>query len=411
MKGKKGITGFKRAAAFGLALLMMAGFSGCAKKDDDESSAAGSQKISLKVWGAQEDQELLKKMVESFKEEHKDKTYDITFGVVGEIDVKAKFLEDPDAAADIFSFPNDQMNELLKAGALYQITRNTDKIESENSKGSVDACKSDGKLYAYPMTADNGYFLYYDKSAISDEQVKSLDGIFEAAKAKNKQVVINMKEPWYMAGFFVGAGCTIGRDENGKQICDLNNETGVKVGEALRKIVADPAFLNGDDSVFDANIGTNAIAGITGAWKADSAMEKLGDNYAAIKLPTFTVNGEQVQMGSFAGYKQIGVNKKTKNPVDAMELAEWLTNEENQLLRFKERALGPSNIKVAQSEEVQANQALAALSAQSAYAVSQAEISDDFWIPAKAYAETLVSKDTTKSVKEQLDEMVAQVGR
>ena len=53
-----------------------------------------------------------------------------------------------------------------------------------------------------------------------------------------------MKEPWYMAGFFVGAGCTIGRDENGKQICDLNNETGVKVGEALRQIVANPAFLN-----------------------------------------------------------------------------------------------------------------------------------------------------------------------
>ena len=123
------------------------------------------------------------------------------------------------------------------------------------------------------------------------------------------------------------------------------------------------------------------------------------------------MDGKQVQMGSFAGYKQIGINKKTKFPVDAMELAEWLTNEDNQMLRFKERALGPSNIKAAESAEVKANQALAALSAQSAYAVSQAEISDDFWLPAKAYAETLVSKDTSKSVKQQLDEMVAQVGK
>ena len=79
----------------------------------------------------------MEKMVSEFKKAHPDKTYDITFGVVGEIDVKTKFLEDPDAAADVFSFPNDQMNELIKAGALYQITRNTEKIESENSKGSV----------------------------------------------------------------------------------------------------------------------------------------------------------------------------------------------------------------------------------------------------------------------------------
>lgn len=402
----------KRCAAFLLAGLLAVGLTGC-KKDEEESSSGGSgaSKVTLKVWGAQEDQALLGKMVDEFKKAHPDKTYDITFGVVGEIDVKTKFLEDPDAAADIFSFPNDQMNELIKAGALYQITRNTDKIESANSKGSVDACKADGKLYAYPMTADNGYFLYYDKSVVSEEQVKTLDGILEAAKTAGKKVVINMKEPWYMAGFFVGAGCTIGRDENGKQVCDLNNETGVKVGEALRQIVAHPSFLNGDDSVFDANIGTSAVAGITGAWKADSAIEKLGDNYAATKLPTFTVDGKQVQMGSFAGYKQIGINKKTKFPVDAMELAEWLTNEDNQMLRFKERALGPSNIKAAESAEVKANQALAALSAQSAYAVSQAEISDDFWLPAKAYAETLVSKDTSKSVKQQLDEMVAQVGK
>ena len=402
----------KRCAAFLLAGLLAVGLTGC-KKDEEESSSGGSgaSKVTLKVWGAQEDQALLGKMVDEFKKAHPDKTYDITFGVVGEIDVKTKFLEDPDAAADIFSFPNDQMNELIKAGALYQITRNIDKIESANSKGSVDACKADGKLYAYPMTADNVYFLYYDKSVVSEEQVKTLDGILEAAKTAGKKVVINMKEPWYMAGFFVGAGCTIGRDENGKQVCDLNNETGVKVGEALRQIVAHPSFLNGDDSVFDANIGTSAVAGITGAWKADSAIEKLGDNYAATKLPTFTVDGKQVQMGSFAGYKQIGINKKTKFPVDAMELAEWLTNEDNQMLRFKERALGPSNIKAAESAEVKANQALAALSAQSAYAVSQAEISDDFWLPAKAYAETLVSKDTSKSVKQQLDEMVAQVGK
>ena len=193
----------KRCAALLLAGLLVPGLAGC-KKDETSSTGSSPTKVTLKVWGAQEDQALLEKMVSEFKKAHPDKTYDITFGVVGEIDVKTKFLEDPDAAADVFSFPNDQMNELIKAGALYQITRNTEKIESENSKGSVEACKSGDKLYAYPMTADNGYFLYYDKSAITQEQVKSLDGILQAAQAAGKKVVINMKEPWYMAGFFVG---------------------------------------------------------------------------------------------------------------------------------------------------------------------------------------------------------------
>lgn len=405
----------KQIASFVVAMLMIFALTGCTKKNGTSSNppSSGIQKITLKVWGSQEDQQMLKSMIDSFKDGRKNngKQYDITLGVVGEIDVKAKFLEDPDAAADVFAFPNDQMNELLKAGALYQITRNEDKIKTENTKGAVEACTDNGKLYAYPMTADNGYFLYYDKSAINAEQVKSLDSILDVAKSKNKKIVINMKEPWYLSGFFVGAGNTITRDADGKQHCNFNNDTGVAVGESLRKIVAHSGFLQGDDSVFDANIGSNAIAGISGTWKADVAKEKLGDNYAAIKLPTFTVNGKQVQMGSFAGYKQMGVNKKTKHPTDAMELAEWLTNEQNQLKRYKERGMGPSNIKAAEDESVKKDMALSALIAQSEFAVSQAQISDDFWLPAKAYAQTLVSKDTSKTVKQQLDAMVAQVGK
>ncbi len=64
-------------------------------------------------------------------------------------------------------------------------------------------------------------------------------------------------------------------------------------------------------------------------------------------LPTFTMNGEQVQMASFSGYKLKGVNTLTAFPEEAMALAEWLTNEESQIKRFEVRAPGPSNIKAA----------------------------------------------------------------
>ena len=42
------------------------------------------------------------------------------------------------------------------------------------------------QLYAYPLTADNGYFLYYNKQYITEEQAKTLDGILEAAAAGSK---------------------------------------------------------------------------------------------------------------------------------------------------------------------------------------------------------------------------------
>ena len=86
------------------------------------------------------------------------------------------------------------------------------------------------------------------------------------------------------------------------------------------------------------------VAGVNGTWRANDAAEVWGENYAACKLPTYTLNGEQVQMASFSGYKLIGVNPHSANVGAAMLLADFVTNEENEGLRFQERAQGPSNI-------------------------------------------------------------------
>ena len=67
------------------------------------SVAAMAETVSLKVWGSQEDQAMLAEMVEAFKAANPDTEWDITFGVVGEPDAKAKYLEDPAAAADVFA--------------------------------------------------------------------------------------------------------------------------------------------------------------------------------------------------------------------------------------------------------------------------------------------------------------------
>ena len=258
------------------------------------------------------------------------------------------------------------------------------------------------------MTADNGYFLYYDKSVISEEQVKTLDGILAAAQAAGKKMFMDVSNGWYIASFFLAKG-RLGIGTDGFQTTDFNNEAGVAAGEAIKALTAHEAFLTGDDAVLTGGFGDTIAAGVSGTWNAAAIQEKLGDNYAATKLPTFTVGDQQVQMSSFAGYKLMGVNSLTEYPVEAMALAEWLTNEENQLKRFEMRAMGPSNINAAGNEAVMANPALAALAMQANYAVSQNDVLGTYWGPAEAFGTTMEAKNYDKEVKALLDEMVAAI--
>ena len=66
---------------------------------------------------------------------------------------------------------------------------------------------------------------------------------------------MELTEGWYAASFFLGAGCTVGIDANGKQICDFNNDKGVLAGEAFKTFTAHPSFISGDNSVITGGIG------------------------------------------------------------------------------------------------------------------------------------------------------------
>jgi len=372
------------------------------------STAASKETFTLKVWGSQDDQVMLQSMIDSFKAANKDANYNITLGVVGENDAKTKFLEDPAAAADVFQFSNDQITDLVNAGALYEITRNKAAIVAANLANSIEASTVNGKLYAYPSTADNGYFLYYDKSVFTAEDVKSLDKMLEVAKAKGKKILMDVSDGWYIASFFLGAGCKL-TVVNGKQVCDFNNTNGVLAGEAIKAFTASSAFVTGNNDVLTGGMGTTIAAGVSGTWNAEAISTKLAANYAAAKLPTFNVGGTQKQMSSFAGFKLVGVNSQTKSPVEAMKLAEWLTNEANQLIRFTTRKMGPSNIKASTNAAVKANVALAALADQNQYAVSQKDVLGSYWSPAEAFGTEMEAKNYAKTVKVLLDEMVAQI--
>jgi len=383
-----------------LALVLVTSMSACAKV---------KEKITLKVWAPQEEQVLLASMVEAFKKANTGSEYTIELGVVSEADAKTKYLEDPEAAADVFMFANDQIKDLVKSGSLYEITKNKAAIIAANVPGSVEAATVDGKLYGYPMTADNGYFMYYDSSVFTATDVKSMEAMLTKAAAANKKVFMDVSNGWYIASFFLGAGNTLKIGTDGKQVVDFNNAKGLAVGEYIKSFTANPAFLTGDDNILKGGIGTTIAAGVSGTWNAADIQSKLGANYAAAKLPTIKLGGVDTQMGSFGGFKLIGVNSLTKAPLAAMALAEFLTNEANQLQRFTTRSLGPSNIKASADPAVKSNIALAALAAQSPFAVSQNDVLGTYWAPAEAFGLAMETKDYTKTVQQLLDALVAQI--
>ncbi len=393
----------------------------------DTAAATSSDKadVTLRMWGAEEDQDMLQGMIDSFVAYYADyANITVELGVESESTAKDTVLADVEAAADVFAFASDQIYDLVNAGALASVDsfdaalqayagKSVDDIKSANASGSVDAATVDGTLYAFPMSADNGFFLYYNSNIITAEQAESWDTLLEAAGAAGYQVGMTLASGWYNASFFYGAGFTTGLNDDGTTSIDWNGTadyTGVQVVQAMLDIASNSAFLAIGDGDVSNQIASGTLAAVvSGTWDATAAQEAFGDGYAATKLPTYTIDGDQVQQGSVAGFKMVGVNAYSENAGWAALLADWITNEENQVTRFEVREAGPSNLNAAASEAVSANIALSALSAQSAYGVVQT-VGNKFWDPTSTFGQIIANgeldRNDTDAIQAALDEMV-----
>lgn len=387
---------------------------------------AAEEEIDLALWGAEEDQDLLKELVGKFEETYPDQKFNIEIGVESESTAKDTILTDVEAAADVYAFASDQIYDLQKAGALADLTeydeafqavagKSIEDVKNANSESSVEAATIDGELYAFPMAGDNSYFLFYDSSVISPEEAGSWDTLLAAAEKAGKQVGMTLASGWYNAGFFYGAGFTTDLNDDGTTSMDWNGTsadgyTGVQVVQSMLDIAGNASFMaiaDGDTSNQIAAGGLCAV--VSGTWDAQAAQEAFGDGYAAAKLPTFTVGEDQVQMGSAFGYKFIGVNAYSENIGWAAVLAEFLTNEEAQIERFEARQIGPTNKVAVESDAVKANAAISAVIEQSEFGVIQ-RVGGKYWDPSKTFGENIaqgkIAADDEAGIQAALDNLV-----
>ena len=387
----------KKIIALLLAVLMLAtalaacggntpggGNNGSAGDSGDIESGAN-----LKVWVPKAMTELTQQMCDAFVEEHADKNLSVTVEPQEEGNVASSILTDPQVAADVFSFVSDQVNRLDNSKVLSVVPdANVEEIKGRDSEESVNAATLNGTVLAYPETGENGYYLAYDKSVVTDEDAKTLEGVLEACRKCGRKFNMNAGDGFYACMFpFTGGLATDGLDEEGNQkFNNYNEEEVLDALEAFSNLFNEYKDIFQNDNVDKTGSGMaqdpkTVAAGIDGSWNAAIVKKNLGENYGAVKLPTINIKGEDKQIISISGYKLIGVNDLTQNPNAAHALANYLAGEECQLKRAEEKSWSPSNMNVQQSDAVKNNEGSAACLEQAKYAVPQININEIFWAP------------------------------
>ena len=340
-------------------------------------------------------------------------TIEATIEGVSEGNAAGNVLTDVASAPDLYCFAQDQLARLVQASALAAPSTNAAANIRENSDAdSVAAASVAGKLWAYPLTSDNGYYLYYDTSIISAEDADSLEDIIAACENNGKTFRYALENSWYTASFFFATGCvsdwTINEDGKYTSVNDtFNSPEGLVAMKGMQKLAQSPAY----DS--NADIFTNAGAIVTGIWNANAAEEHFGANLGATDLPSFTVDGETYHLGSFKGCKLMGVKPQTDPQRQALlhQLAQWLTNEENQLQRAEAFQWGPSNKNAQNTDLVKNNPSIQAISAQNVYATPQGQIHGSWWDLAKVLGAEAKAAKTDEDLQAALEDYKAEIDK
>ena len=417
----------KKFLALMLALVMVAALAACTNKpannttdptekpaDNNGGELAGT--YTIKVWCADNIVDLTKKQIDAYNSSNDQGIkFEYTVEPVGEGDAATQMIVDVEAGGDIFCFAQDQFARLVQAGALAKLgSQAAATVKEGNDAGAVAAATMGSDMYAYPMTADNGYFMYYDKSVVGEGHLDSLEDILADCEAANKYFAMETNtSAWYIASFFFGAGCvsewTTDSDGNFTAVNDtFNSDKGLIAAKGLKKLLSSSANLS--SSAAD-SFAQGAAVVVSGTWAYNDVKSILGDNMGATDLPSFTVDGQAYHMGSFMGYKLMGVKPQqdAKKGAACHLLAQYLTGEQGQLERFNEVAWGPSNLKALADPAVQANPAIAAVVAQGAYATPQGQIHGAWWNIAKVIGDDVAAATDDAGLQTALDNYKAKI--
>ncbi len=343
----------KRYTALFLAfIIVLVSFASCSRGKSDKDT----KKVTLTVWAPSEDQPndegWLPVMCETFNDAHPE--WDITFkyGVCSEGDAGKNVTADPSGSADVYFFANDQLGSLLQANAISRLGGNVlEEVKQANSEAMIASVTSpDGGVYGVPFSG-NTWFMFYNRSIFSEDDIKSLDTMLSKGK-----VAFPLTNSWYMGAFYLANGCTLFGENGNDSAAGINfgGKAGTEATEYLCRLASNSNFVNDTEGAGLSGLLNGSIGAIfSGSWDADKIKDALGDDFGAAPLPTALIGGVERQLLSFSGSKAIGVNPNCQSPEVAVALAAFLGSREAQEAHYDMRGIIPSHKDLLQSEKLQ----------------------------------------------------------
>lgn len=386
-----------------LAGTMVAGaavaFTGCDNSDDPNKPGGKGEAITVWVSETEGVKTLTDTQVAKFiKDNGYTGKFNVTVQGISESEAATQMVTDVTSGADVYCFAQDQMARLIEAKAISKLGTTSAKfVQDNNDAGAVRASTVDGDVYSYPITSDNGYFMYYDKSVVKETSVNDLASIVADCEAAGKNFAFPIEDSaWYTASFFFGAGCTSSWQYNTKTSKwkasdDFSGEKGMIAMKGMQILTNSSSYIgNFNDGAAQFTATIPAAVVISGTWDAGKATEALGKKLGVAKLPSFTLDGKTYQLGSFYGNKLMGVKPQTSTERTEFchKLAQYLSGEECQQARLEQFSWGPSNKVAAASDEAKDNLALKGIAAQLPYATLQGQIHGGWWDLAKVLGQT-----------------------
>lgn len=382
-------------------------------EEEDDIDDKGTYDI--KVWVDDKIVDLTRTQIQTFVSESMGK-YNINAKVEPQSEGTAasSMLQDVQSGADLFIFAQDQLSRLKVAGAVSKLsTSYAEFVKENNSEDSVKAASIDGlgeELYAFPVTSDNGYFLYYDKSVISDEDAKDMSKILAKCKASNKKLNFEARSNgFYSVSYFLAQGLGCHSDwkldeKTGKfyeHNDNFNSADGIIAAKGLKEL-ADTSIVA--TNALASKLGDTAAAVVSGIWEYDVAKKRLGNNLGCADLPSFTVDGKSYHLGSYDGYKLLAVKPQidAKKASVCRKLARYLSGEICQTDRFNEVSWGPTNNKSSQKDAVLAHPGLAALAKQHEFATQQGQCPGAWFVALSTTAKSIEKNSTDEQIKQVL---------
>lgn len=351
------------------------------------------REVELTVWAPVQDQtegsEWLKQMQTAFEAAHPEYRITWTNELKAEGDAANSVINDPRAAADVYFFAHEHIDDLVGCGGLSVLSGDyAQQVRGDNIQMIVEAAThSDGNIYGFPVSS-NAVILYYNKDVYSEEDVQSLDTMLEKGK-----VMLPMKLGWTAGIFFTSAGGTL-FGENGKEASagiDFGGEKGYMATRKMIELSQHPNAVCGGMGA-DRVVQGEVDAVFSGAWDAEWAQEAMGDRLGIVMAPKVTMDGQEYQMKVLGAALCVGVNPSACETPEkqeiCMEFAAFLASEEAQLERFKLNGTVPAAKDLINDPVIMnAPVAVAALNTALHAAVFQSALPgmDSYWVPMETF--------------------------